>query len=638
MEEADYSSFNELQKSIYDSPEALNAYLANLHWRYEQQQWALARLRFFETAIERLETELPLFPESADITKELQSVLANFRSLLEAHKQHMETLFTPDTKEGHEQTSTDQTGLLDASKLSYTLANAEPIAIEESQEVSPIAQNETPSTEAKPIETPLQMLEEVPEAPRSCTTPQPTPPNELRDWLETQPIPAPKIPVEDLRTQVDRLFSQWQALNEQPETESERIVTLFEIRALACEINALYTLDVIYDDQSRSRLEQLQNKILFFREYAKDIEQSLPFEVWDRPTEPAEHAITTKEWVQLAQYFRYTAQAQRALNWWEAHRYEIHPEERHKLLDYIAAAQQLLFRFITQFGGFDKLQEKLYKTITTHAEKEGFLQSLSPDTTLKTLEKRASDLESMVAQEKQRWQRAQQDREREQRQQEVLEKLHSFIENYPEDQIRPETFKEDQRQLLGLLDACRAAGLPPSKKEISRPLIRCIPLLQGQAKYQDFLRYAQDQERKIQEETQAALLSETVEQNTPENAEIADWCSALLPHTEGKKLLIIGGSRKYHKVCADLKERLKLAEAKWLTCEKTTNPAKYEAEIRASDIFMLVVKHVSHSMSEQGRKWIEDAGGRYVALPGGFGEKQIIHCLYEGLVQNHASH
>ncbi|HLH79282.1 MAG TPA: hypothetical protein VKV29_03265 [Chthonomonas sp.] len=640
MEDANHSSFNELQKSIYDSPEAFNAYLANLRWRYEQKQWALARLRFLETAIERLETELPLFPESEEITKELQVVLANFRSLLVDHKQRMEAFFAPETQANRGQTSTYQTVFLDSAKLSYTLADAEPIAPEgegESQEASFIAQNETPLSAAEPPETPIQMPEEIAEGPLTATPLQSPSLDELLITLEEPSSPAPAIPVEDLRSRVDRLFSQWQSLREQLEKGSDSIALWFEVRALACEINALYALGAVYDAQSLNTLEQIQTGVRFARAWIGDTEESLPFEVWEIPITPEEPSISVEEWVQLAQYFRYTAQAHQALNWWEAHRHQIHPEERHKILDYVAAAQQLLFRFMSELDGFDKLQEKLYKTIQHHAEKEGYLQSLSPDITLKTLEKRAKELESIVAQEKQRLQRLHQDREREKRQQEALDNLLRFLEGYPEDEIRQETFKEDQRQLLGLLDACRAAGLPPSKKEISRPLIRCIALLQGQAKYQDFLRFAQDQERKMQEEKQAASLAETAEQNEPENSEIAAWCSALLPYTEGKKLVIIGGSRKYHKVCADLKERLKLAEAKWLTCEKTTNPARYEAEIRASDIFMLVVKHVSHSMSEQGRRWIEDAGGRYVALPGGFGEKQIIHCLYEDLVSNHAS-
>ncbi|HLI47924.1 MAG TPA: hypothetical protein VKV18_04440 [Chthonomonas sp.] len=638
MEDANYSSFNELQNSIYDSPEAFNAYLAKLRWRYEQQQWAFSRLRFLEAAIERLETELPLFPESEEITKELQSVLANFRSLLQDHKQHMEAFFTPAPQASRGQPPADQTVFLDASKLSHTFTDAEPIAPEsEFQEASSGAQNEMPLSAAEAPETPLQMQEEIMEAPLSATPPQPNPLDELVSITEKPPSPAPAIPLEDLRTRVDSLLAQWQALKEQLEQGGDSIAIWFEVRALACEINALYDLGAAHDAQSLAKLEQLQTSILFTRQWTEDTEHSLPFEVWEIPTELEEPSISAEEWVQLAQYFRYTAQAHQALNWWEAHRHQIHPEERHKILDYVAAAQQLLFRFMSELDGFDKLQEKLYKTIQNHAEKEGYLQSLSPDITLKTLEKRAKELESIVAQEKQRLQRLQQDREREKRQLEALDNLLLFIENYPEDEIRQETFKEDQRQLLGLLDACRAAGLPPSKKEISRPLIRCIALLQGQAKYQDFLRYAQAQERKLQEEKLAASLAETAEQNEPENSEIAAWCSALLPYTEGKKLVIIGGSRKYHKVCADLKERLKLAEAKWLTCEKTTNPAKYEAEIRASDIFMLVIKHVSHSMSEQGRRWIEDAGGRYVALPGGFGEKQIIHCLYEELVSNHAS-
>lgn len=301
MEDANHSSFNELQKSIYDSPEAFNAYLANLRWRYEQKQWALARLRFLETAIERLETELPLFPESEEITKELQAVLANFRSLLVDHKQRMEAFFAPETQASRGQTSTDQTVFLDSAKLSYTLADAEPIAPEdESQEASSIAQNETPLSAAEPPETPIQMPEEIAEAPLTATPLQSPPLDELLSTLEEPSSPAPAIPVEDLRTRADRLLSQWRALHEQLEKESDSIAIWFEVRALACEINALYALGAVYDAQSLNKLEQIQMGVRLARAWIGDTEESLPFEVWEMPTELEEPSIRAEEWMQLA--------------------------------------------------------------------------------------------------------------------------------------------------------------------------------------------------------------------------------------------------------------------------------------------------------------------------------------------------
>lgn len=602
---------------IYQSYEALEHFLALIRWRREQRRWAQARLQFLEEASRRVEQEIQLAQEAEDeeALRELQRVFNRFQALL---CQQQEALQFPSLSL-----------LLQSETLS--LAEEAPLTDTGLKVPSTTPEGEIPEKLLEPSSD-LPMVEEIE---TELVIPQ-----EPSDAAEV-PLAtglASSISAEEFQRRTAEIEQKWKTLSANiPQNSASDLDFWFEVRALACEINALYVLGVdLVDKQSASRLSQLQDHMAYVREVEGDCEQSFPFDIWNT-LEHKVQDVSAEDWAHLARCFRLAGEAHKALEWWEKHRHEIHPEEQKKFLDYTAAGQQALFRFLQQYSGFDKLQERLYKTIQSYADKEGYyLQSLTTTITLMALEKRANKLRDMLSEWQARLNQQQRDKEREALQQRTLDALLQFTQAYSQNAHGPETYKEDQQLLLPLLDACRNAAIPPSRKEISQALICCIPLLQGQPKYSDFLKYATQRAQKMAQESKEQNADDASPTETlPINPEMDSWCKALLHQTEGKKLLIIGGARKYHKVCEELRQRLKLTEAKWLTCERNTIPSKYQAEIRNSDILMLVLKHVSHGMSEQARKWVEEAGGRYISLTGGFGLKQIVHSLFENLcVQN----
>ena len=407
----------------------------------------------------------------------------------------------------------------------------------------------------------------------------------------------------------------------------------YKTRALACEINA------ISSQASQEKIEsllcepvrRLTNSISKIRDMHDDDNRSMPFSVWE---ENESASIPAPKWMELAARFLGMIEVEQAWEWWQRHSTLLPIDTSHQILNEIAAGQQLLFRALTHHHGFDKMQEEIYKGLKLEAEKEGYLTALDPHTSDRALEVEFKSLSRSVDAAKRSMEMNHKQAESEIQKTRAVHNLLTLLETDTELGLRPETLTEDRTRILPLLSDCKSAGVPPSNKEISVALMhRAHNLLSGQAKYSDFLRYASLQRKKHEE----ALQEEADKENQAEESidpEMQQWVEALHNVTSGKTLIIAGGERQQYPACTRLQELLGFSEVKWLLCNPNTKASKYQNEIFKADIYMVALKLSSHELSEKGRHWVEEGGGRYLPITGGFSVTQIIRRLHETLVTN----
>lgn len=630
------------QDSIYDSLPALECYLDSVRLRREHRRANRRERERLETSIAlvRVERQAALDDEDAEITFELDAALAEFQRRLdllaaplhspptyaEAVVSSARVIETPiaETRllEGSAAPATEfstplpeRSGGLEAPEIQEQLA----APFNETNETAVVAQivaREELHAEPAPIE--LEIAAEIP-------APQPMP----RSAQEMQAI------ADGLAGRLAALEAKWRDFDAQRLYPNEDVnrPNCLRARALTCAVNALCAEadaeglhDILHPAAQDTR-----NKISMARQYAHDSELCLPFEDFCYE-EYDGFRLTAKDWSDLGAYYERAAVAQEAWNWHAAQQSELPASAGYDLLNAVGAAQQMLFRMLSEFGAGDRLQAELYAKLREASDTVGFLDSMHPATEWSILEARAERLPDLLRDAQQFLITAAEKREKEQRRLEAIQAVVAWSQERDWNDLSEDAVSRDRDALLPRLDACLAAGVPPTNPLVRGALLDSAPrLLDGLAPYAKILEAVRaERKRKMLDGPPAPPEDSAVEEEDLPDSQIEKSLEVARAFAENLKIVIIGGTAK-PQVAEKLKQMLRCREVEWLDSKKGDHMSKFKTEIRSSDIVIAVKKFASHEMTEKSRVWAKEFGINHVLLPSGYGANQIINQICQQL-------
>jgi hypothetical protein len=602
---------------IYDSLEALDEYLNQVRVRRETRRENRLAIERHCLAIAKVTEEYDAARQDGDteIAMELQGVLGEF-------ERRLKTLQTPALQ------SVVQRAPSAASTLAPT---TEQIASVESTPQTPT----TPSTASHATEQPLQKPLPVPVTP-PATTVAATVINKEQD--KEQDYEAIKTEIEAQKhvwlTEIETLEERWNALDNEGLRHKDKSLNrpaCLRMRALACSLASIQTQADLAGLHSHvtGAVTALRNRMEFARVYAGDKSEAPPFAptFWSGN---AEH-LTAQAWDELAYLYEEVATAQEAWDWYAGTRDET-GSSHYALLNAVGAAQQMLFRALEEYGGNDRLQGDLFGNLREAAGSVGFLSSLNQGTTWPELEAMAREVPRLFAQAQREAVIAQEKRETEARKAAALEALLRWQEANSSQPVAADSVTKARAQLLPLLDACLAAGIPATNVQVRSAILHVAPvLLTGMPKYSKFLEAVLAERKRKGLDAVAPPEPEPAEDEDLPDSQITESIEWVRMLTEGQKVLILGGSSR-PQVADKLKQLLHCASVEWLDSKKGDRMNKFKMDITRSDVVVAVKKFASHEMTEKGRDWAKDYGKLFVLLPSGYGVNQIIYQMYLQLV------
>ena len=651
-----------LNPAIYDSLEELEIYLLDVRSRREQRRQARQERQRLTVAVGRVQAELGAARQEEDeeIVAELQMVLQGFEQRLFIASAGMPALAVVRSRGSAEEAVPEALIRIDAfvkpeelkpEKIVEEKISEEKVSEERVQE--PIAPFQPLSTTIEHLlqgttgETIVEINEIIAqvEKPEGDETSQD---NQAIPFEEMPPVPVVLLTEEERRERIETLngrfetlLPRWREIDEAGLLLNSRELNrplCFQARALACEIASLFAAarrqDVLAE--MRRPLLDARDKIDLARSYARDNAISLPFE--DAFWADADKPLLEEEWEELARYYEATAVAQTAWEWHVAHKELGEPSSRLPLLNAAAAAQQMLFRALEDFGGSDRMQGDLYVFLRAAATEIGYLTAMNCDMKWAELETLARQLPDMLAKTQRAFTLNGERRQKEERKAAAIQAVVSWAESRKSQALSKYTVSNQRAELLVLLDECFACGVPPTNVPVRSALLDVGPvLLEGQTKWSKILDAILTERRR--KGMDAAPVEETPELEeeddvTDSQNETHRQYAALL--AENQKVLILGGTPR-QRVCEDLKQMLHCGEVRWPENRKSDRASKFQSDIKRADILIMAKNFASHEMTEKGREWMRSSGGHYILLPSGYGVKQIIQQLYNYAVAREGS-
>ncbi len=429
-----------------------------------------------------------------------------------------------------------------------------------------------------------------------------------------------------LAATVASIQTDWEQLSAGIETV-HRIpsATLFRIRALVCRARAIQEENAVYQpvpEGVKVIVRILSDIALCCMNGTSDCLIRHRIE----PDQLEDDESLADFWNHLAKVYSLTAEAQDAMNW--CHEADCYPTE---LINTIAARQQMLYVLAEQAGYRDENQQSLFHAIKARPNAE-FILGLSPTLAYHDLSCIAGKLQS-------EWQQAQRRRDdllaQEQKnamRDQAMSQLKSLVEGRADFGTDTSRFEEDKAALHGALDICTKAGIPASCKDVTSLIGPSADrLLRGTARFKNHMKYAVEHLNKAKRDEEADRLDRE-EDIEATDTQLRDWIASLKPKVAGKVLTIAGGGRPQDTIVATLKSNLPFSDVSWLYGEQLNTSRKIQSNIKKSDIFLVVIKFISHDVSENGKKWMQEKGGDFIALRAGFGFKSILKALVDTYV------
>jgi len=589
------------RQEIYDSPEALEIYLHDIRVRREQRRQArIERLRL-SIGLVRVELEAAQQDEDEEITSELQDVLREFEVRLQRTQ-------------------------LPASEADVS---PPPPPLPEPPCAEPPTADVSSGTESVDLENPAIAV--------PVTRP------EMKEFAVPSPIGL-MVLSEDEReakkrgwvSELSALTVRWNEIDAEclhhKDNRLNRPACL-RARALGCSLARLQNdadqaglgSDVI------NTVTSLRDKIEFARTYAGDACSVLPFDstVWRWGA----GRLRVEDWGDLACLYHDAAIAQEAWDWYAHNCEEMGNGNQHGLVNAIGAVQQMLFRALVEYGGTDRLQGDLYGSLLGAANSVGFLSSLHSDTTWAELEEIGRELPHLLALAKKE---ALNLKAREDKEAAKAAALNAVVQWQRRQKVGPVaagSVEGLRTELLPLLDACVAAGIPSTNVQIRSAILEVAPVaLLGLTRYAKFLDAVLTEHKRRRLDLVTAEEEGLEEADLPDD-QILESKALVIALTEGQKVLILGGSAR-PQVAARLKGETTCREVEWIDTKKGDHMSKFKRDIMRSDVLIVVKKFASHEMTDKGREWAKEFGKMFVLLPGGYGVNQIINQMYLQLAQN----
>ena len=601
-----------LHSEIYDSIEALDAYLSDIRLRREERRQAYRNVERLSLSVSRVREELEGAQQDNDavIAAELASVLAEFeRRLFVAlaltsqavvSSLHVRSVESPLEREAETaQEKIEQEKIEEETERHQDLPS-DAIVIFSDAAISDAAISDVVFS---PEEREAQRLV----------------------WLD----------------EIDALTAQWNALDQEGLRHKDNFLNrpaCFRMRSLACLLAQIHehAQDMGLVAQISGAATELRDRMMTARAYANDTFESLPFDANAWTDEEAR--LSAAAWEELAFLYTAMAEAQEVWDWYYQHRAALGGSNQRSLVNAIGAAQQMLFRALEEYGGIDRLQGDLFGSLREAANQVGFLSALSGETSWEELEELARTQATLFNKAKQEVEGAREKQAKEARKTDAIQavvqwKATTILSDLCDLSDLSETaVTEERARLLPLLDACTAASVPPTNLQVRTALLNTAPiLLKDTPSHARFLEAVLTERRRRGMETISVLDAESVEEEDLPDTHVTQSIEYVRLAVDKQKILILGGSSR-PQVAQRLKELLGCAEVEWVDSKKGDHMSKFKSTIARTGVIMVVKKFASHEMTEKGRDWAKEYGKMFVLLPCGYGVNQIVNQMYLQLV------
>ena len=332
---------------------------------------------------------------------------------------------------------------------------------------------------------------------------------------------------------------------------------------------------------------------------------------------------TAYQWGELSERYDEMALAFEAFLWWNQHWNELTVSEVQPLAESVAAIQQRFNRLLFRIGARDPFQQMLFDDLRVWArEAQCYLHSLRPKVPIQELIERAGGLDEA-------WDQARIPVS-------ALNQRQVSIDNVLKLVSEPDFGQHgeaDEEALRAALLRCREFKIPASERSLRDALLPWASMLETDERFKDYVREIHLEWERRQESDRAEELEEE-----PHGAldDLREELSAVLGVTKGKRLLILGGTCREENR-RKIEAALQLSELVWPSTKPSDPLAKFDTELRHSDIVALLTRF-SRKEWKNAQDICAQTNKPFVHLTTGYGVAQVVRHFYKQIAPQGASH
>lgn len=186
----------------------------------------------------------------------------------------------------------------------------------------------------------------------------------------------------------------------------------------------------------------------------------------------------------------------------------------------------------------------------------------------------------------------------------------------------------DEAALLRLVEEALSAGVPPSSKPLRQALFGYRHALEGSVN-RDVVKLDQYLQKDMLEASRKAAPEPPEEVEL--DVQLLNKVQALKPLTEGKTMLLVGGSKRQGWRKQEYEKILGLNELLWPEAEEWTKTEDLSGYVNKADIVCLLIRFSRHSYKNV-LDVAKERGKLTVTLPRGLGMNTVVHEMWSQLV------
>ena len=432
-----------------------------------------------------------------------------------------------------------------------------------------------------------------------------------------RPLRHPVRPLIDIETDAVGLRDQLRAwivgVSLRTENGNLNVPNCLRLRAFACRQRRL---EEEAGDTEVAEVTELSKDIVDILDRAGDEEYTVAL---DYDVEPLPTAF---QWGELAERYDETAKAEEAFEWWIANRSILSVADVQNLAESVAAIQQRFNRLLFRIGARDPFQQQLFDDLRYWAkEAQCYLYSLRPKVPIAELIEKALTIDEA-------WEQAREPvRAMEERQQSVdavvdLVSAPGFGANEA----------EDEAKLQAALLHCKELRIPASDRRLRDALLPWAAFLENNENFRELQREINLEWERRQDIGRAEAIEEE-----PSGAleELKAELEAVREVTRGKRCLLLGGTCREENR-RKIEEALQLSELVWPSTKPSDPLAKFDTELRHSDIVALLTRF-SRKEWKNAQDICARDGKKFVHLTTGYGVSQVVRHFYNQIAPQKAS-
>ena len=332
---------------------------------------------------------------------------------------------------------------------------------------------------------------------------------------------------------------------------------------------------------------------------------------------------TAYQWGELAERYEETARAEEAFEWWITHRALLNVADVQNLAESVAAIQQRFNRLLFRIGARDPFQQQLFDDLRIWAkDAQCYLYSLRPKVPIQELIEKAQTIDEA-------WEQARIPvRAVEERQQAIEDVVGMVAESR-----FGEREQEDEQRLQTALLHCKELKIPFSDRRLRDALLPWATFLEGDDRFKELLREITLEWERRQEAGKAEVV-----EDEPQGAmdELKLELEAVRLVTRGKRCLLLGGTCREENR-RKIEEALQLSELVWPSTKPSDPLAKFDTELRHSDIVALLTRF-SRKEWKNAQDICARDGKKFVHLTTGYGVSQVVRHFYTQIAPRDAAH